>query len=185
MADSDYYTFAAKAAQASALVANYCDRSEHIEPADPEWVAQAGALLLELAQEVAAHEGEDLFELYAERLGAIEERNVLHRHRSFDGRGAVRGLGLGDAPATWRQLQLIQIAHDRHYHPDVLGMSRSDQLRHYSFHLAKLTGALSGRASDDALAPEINERRLPDLLLFGIKLHTVVGRRLPDDPFRA
>ena len=137
-----------------------------------------------MSQEVAAHESLGLFEVYAERLGAIEAQNVLRRAHSFDGRGSVRGLGNGEAEASWRQLQLIQAEHDRHYHPDVFGLSQSDQLRHYSFHLAKLAGAFAARASDEGLAEEIRGRRLPDLLLFGLKLQTVVGQRLPDESFR-
>jgi hypothetical protein len=80
--------------------------------------------------------------------------------------------------ATWRQLQRAQWEHDRHYHPDVLDLSRFKQLRHYTFHLAKLTGAAAETRSGDE--SDFLARRLPDLLLFGLKLATLTNEQLPD-----
>lgn len=80
------------------------------------------------------------------------------------------------------QVQLVQLEHDRAYHLDVLGLSRADQLRHYAFHVAKLAGSFARRARGQAGDEEIVERRLPDVLLFGIKLATVMAERLPDEP---
>jgi hypothetical protein len=75
-------------------------------------------------------------------------------------------------------LQRVQWEHDRHYHAEVLGLSRYEQLRHYAFHLAKLAGAAAETASGD------DERdffacRLPDLVLFGPKLGTLTNEQLP------
>ncbi|MGH2383329.1 MAG: hypothetical protein ACRDG7_19210 [Candidatus Limnocylindria bacterium] len=114
----------------------------------------------------------NLLERYAERLGAIEARNVLARPDGPDGRTAARAAG------TWRDLQLVQLEHDRYYHPDVFGLSRTEQLRHYAFHLAKIVGAFAEPAEPD----ELISRRLPDVLLFAIKLQTVMGERLVDEP---
>ena len=41
---------------------------------------------------------------------------------------------------SWRALQLVQAEHDRHYHPDVCGLTKGEQLRHYALHLAKIVG---------------------------------------------
>jgi hypothetical protein len=68
----------------------------------------------------------------------------------------------------------VQWEHDRRYHLDVFGLSRYEQLRHYAFHLAKLAGAAS--ESDD----RDFQRRLPDVLLFGLKLATLMSEQLPD-----
>jgi hypothetical protein len=164
--------FALAAAPLAAAVANYCDHVEHNEPAEPGWVIEAGERLTIIALELAATSGRDLVQLYAARLASIETGNVLAQSNSFDGGQAAL------AANTWRELQLVQSTHDRTYHPDVVGMSRLEQLRHYAFHLTKIVGAFA-EARDDR---ELIDRRLPDALLFAIKLRTVMGSRLPNDP---
>lgn len=166
-------------ARSTAAVANYCDHVEHNEPCDRSWVLDAGRNLRALACAIADQEGLDLRELYAARLRAIEARNPL------DHESAVDGGELAERAATWRDLQLVQAEHDRFYHADVVGLSKFDQLRHYVLHLAKLVGALADAARDPAAAVDIRDRRLADLLLFGVKLSTVMGQRLPDTPLVA
>lgn len=164
-------------ARAAELVSAYCDRAEHTEPADPDDVRKAGHELCVLAVTLARERcNEDLFDRYAQRLDAIERRNVLHGATGFEGATAARGA------ATWRDLQIVQAQHDRAFHPDVAGMSRYEQLRHDAFHLAKLAGAFARGVAGDAHDAELYGQRLPDILLFGIKLATTVHERLPDDP---
>lgn len=169
---SQFQKFALASARAAAAVANYCDHVEHNEPAETEWVVDAGDELSRLAFEFAHAVGVDLLELYADRLGAIEARNVLA------GSGGPGGRSAALAAATWRDLQLVQVEHDRYYHPDVFGLARTEQVRHYAFHLAKIVGAFAEPAGPEDLI----SRRLPDVLLFGIKLQTVMGNRLADEP---
>jgi hypothetical protein len=164
-------SFALKLAPAAAAVANYCDHVEHNEDAEPEHVAAAADAARELAVEFAATANADIVALYAERLAAIEERNVLKRADSYDGHAAAL------AAMSWRDLQIVQSDHDRIYHPDVVGLAKNEQLRHYALHLTKIVGAFA----DAAEAAEILFRRLPDTMLFAIKLQTVIGRRLSDD----
>jgi hypothetical protein len=163
--------FALAVAPRAAAVANYCDHVEHNEVADRDWVLGAAEDLALLAFELADAVGLELMELYAERLGAIEARNVLARPAGFDGHAAAL------EAETWRDLQIVQVEHDRFYHPDVVGLTKAEQLRHYALHLAKIVGAFA-EASD---ADELIARRLPDTLLFAIKLHTVMGNRLSED----
>lgn len=106
---------------------------------------------------------------------AIEVKNVMNSVDSFEGRVAVQ------QAHTWRDLQLVQIQHDRFFHPDVLGLHKLDQLRHYSLHLSKLAGAFARWAMNEEIDDEIAERPLPDMLLFGIKLSTVMGEKLPEE----
>jgi hypothetical protein len=148
--------FALAAASHAAAVANYCDHVEHNEVVATGWVTGAG--------------------LYADRLATIEAKNVLARPDSFDGGAAA------DSAATWRELQLVQAEHDRVYHPDVVGLSKAEQLRHYALHLTKIVGAFAACAGGLVDAEEIGVRRLPDTLLFAIKLHTVMGAPLPEQP---
>jgi hypothetical protein len=166
-----FHSFALAAAPQSAAVANYCDHVEHNEAAAADWVVEASEELSRLAFEFATEAELDLIHLYAERLGAIEARNVLARPGGFDGHAAAL------AAETWRDLQLVQIEHDRYYHADVIGLAKAEQLRHYALHLAKIVGAFADARDTDAL---IN-RRLPDTLLFAIKLQTVMGKRLADE----
>lgn len=168
---NQFRSFALAAAPLAAAVANYCDHVEHNEVAAGDDVLRAGEGLRLLALELAAEAKRDLIHLYAERLGAIEARNVVARPGGFDGHAAAL------SAETWRDLQLVQVEHDRYYHPDVVGLAKVEQLRHYALHLAKIVGAFAGSADHD----ELINRRLPDTLLFAIKLPTVMGKRLGDE----
>jgi hypothetical protein len=167
---SPFQEFALRLAPLAASVANYCDHVEHNEICDRDWVLDAGVRLRDLTCEFAMSSGLSLFDLYAERLGEIEARNVLARLGGYDGHGAAL------EARTWRDLQLVQGDHDRYYHPDVVGMAKDQQLRHYALHLAKAVGAFAEPREEQ----ELLHRRLPDVLLFAIKLPTVMGVRLSD-----
>lgn len=172
MESADFQQFALTLAPNAAAVANYCDHVEHNEAAETSWVLDAASELWRLALRFAQDAKLDLVELYSQRLAMIEDRNVLARRGGFDGRRAAL------TARSWRELQLVQIEHDRCYHPDVFGLAKMDQLRHYAFHLAKIVGAFAGAANSE----ELMSRRLPDVLLFAIKLQTVMGERLGEDP---
>lgn len=165
-------------ATAAARVADYCDSVEHNEAADRGWVMEAGKTLRATAFEFGSAIGENVQELYAERLAVIEQRGVAGLLM-----GAPSGASSARAAVTWRDLQLVQLQHDRHFHPDVTGLSKLDQLRHYAFHLAKLVAAYALAWTDGSERPDVVARRLPDTLLFGLALATVMGERLPDEPF--
>jgi hypothetical protein len=164
--------FALEMAPAVGSVASYCDKVEHNELADPKAVADAGAVIEHAVVGLSRRLGVDVFAAYADRLAVIETRNVLDHHYAYDGAAAAR-----DA-RSWRDLQLVQVEHDRHFHPDVIGLQKLDQLRHYVLHLAKLVGVFANAADLD----DLRTRRLPDCLLFAIKLRTVTGTRLTDEP---
>lgn len=161
-------------ALAAASVANYCDHVEHNEAVELAWVTDSARTLRKVACEVAAAEGVDLRILYSERLRAIEARNPISSTDSLDGGKAA------EAATTWRALQMAQVAHDRFYHSDVIGLSKADQLRHYALHVAKLAGAYAEIAIGELGIDDFRARRLPDTLLFGLKLATVTGKRLPE-----
>lgn len=171
-----YVTWTLELARASALVANYCDHVEHNEPADRVWVTEAARTARDIALMIATHEDEELVELYAARLRQIERRNPLWSEGDLDGGELALNA------STWRDLQLAQVEHDRRYHPDVIGLTKMDQLRHYALHLAKLVGAAAELAAGTGDRASFRARRLPDLLLFGIKLATVSGERLDETP---
>ena len=154
------------------VVGNVCDHVEHNEAADPMDVRVAGQRLRTVAVRLAECSGRSITALYGERLRAIEERNVLHREDGYDGAECVT-----DA-ASWRDLQLFQAEHDRYYHPDVIGLTKADQLRHYALHLAKLAGAAADTARGFTPPEDFLSRRVPDMLLFGVKLATVTGEKL-------
>lgn len=172
MSSLNFNDFALQLAPSAASVANYCDHVEHNELAERAWVLEPAGTLRGAAVALAEAAGLSIVELYAERLGEIEARNVAARPGGFDGHRAAL-----DAD-TWRALQLVQLEHDRFYHPDVLGLAKLGQLCHCALHLAKIVGAFAEPRPQD----ELLHRRLPDVLLFAIKLHTVMAVRLPEDP---
>lgn len=161
-------------AVSTAEVARFCDHAEHNELVDRAWVARAGECFRDAAMELAAAFDVDLHDAYANRLWAIEARHLLATNDGFDSRAEA------SAAWTWQDLQRVQINHDRQFHPDVFGLSRAEQLRHYAFHSAKLTGFLASAILDEGCWPMLQERAIPDLLIFGLKLPTVVGVRLSD-----
>jgi hypothetical protein len=163
-------------APASAAVANYCDHVEHNELVEIEWVREAARTLRRTSLHLCGLAGVDPVDLYAERLAMIEHRNVHHSDESFDGAGAARGVG------EWRALQLAQDEHDQAYHFDVVGLTKSEQLRHYALHVAKLAGACADAARGDLAHEDFLGRRVPDMLLFGVKLATVTSEKLPHEP---
>jgi hypothetical protein len=167
---------ALRLATASASIAGYCDRAEHLESTDPTVIRTAGATLREIALELAAEREIDIVQAYRTRLEAVEQRHPLYPAGGYAAVEAIPEQG-----ATWRQLQRAQWEHDRNYHPDVLGLSRYEQLRHYAFHVAKLAGAAAAATEGDA-ERDFLARRLPDLLLFGLKLATLVNEQLPEQP---
>jgi hypothetical protein len=160
-------------------VANVCDHAEHNEPVDLECIRQSGQKLRALAMSTAEEFGTDGLALYSQRLALIENRNVSHHELSFDGKRSA------EAAQTWRDLQLVQAEHDRSYHPDVIGLKKADQLRHYALHLAKLAGAGAGVIAGDVDETDFVTRRVADMLLFGIKLSTVSGEKLAVEPIFA
>ena len=162
------------AAKAAGQVANYCDHADHNEPVEAAWVLGAAECLRAVAQRIAEREGLDLIEAYAARLAQIEDRNVQTPLGSFDAPAEAR------RATTWRELQRVQAEHDRLYHPDVIGLHKSDQLQHCSLHLTKLVAALAGEPSSGEEHADFLARRLPDMLLFGLKLPTTMGVKLPD-----
>jgi hypothetical protein len=175
--DDTYLQASVRLARAAGDVANYCDSVEHNEAAERAWVTESGATLREVATDLSAAIGEDLVELYATRLAQIEQRGVAAAlPNAFDGPAEAR-----DAQ-TWFDLQLVQVQHDRHFHPDVAGLTKYDQLRHYAFHVAKLAAAVSGGLADESVRADVAERRLADTLLFGLTLATVMGQRLEPIP---
>ena len=171
MTPEQLQAFALRLAPLAASVANYCDHVEHNEPAERVWVTGPAQELRDAAIEFAAGAALSIVELYAERLGEIEARNVASRFGGHDGHQTAINA------RSWRELQLVQLDHDRYYHPDVAGMAKLDQLRHCALHLAKIVGAFA----EPREQRELLHRRLPDVLLFAIKLATVTGLRLPEE----
>lgn len=161
-------------AKATGQVANYCDHADHNEPVDASWVLGAAESVRNVALRIGAREGIDIVEAYANRLDEIEARNVQGPFTAFDGPAEAR------QARSWRDLQRVHAEHDQLYHPDVVGLHKSDQLQHYVLHLAKLVGALAEQPSSGDRHVDFVTRRLPDMLIFGIKLSTVMGQKLPD-----
>jgi hypothetical protein len=163
-------------AAASGAVSNFCDHAEHNEAAEIRDVQAAARTLRETSVALSLLAGHDPIDLYAERLGAIEARNVLHFEGALDSAASAREV------TDLRSLQLIQAAHDHAYHADVVGLTKSDQLRHYALHVAKLAGSTADLVHGRVGEQDWLARRVPDMLLFGIKLSTVTSERLAATP---
>lgn len=159
-------------------LARYCDHIEHNEAADKLTLTRSGERLRRLATGLATAMQVDLKVAYAQRLVGIERA-----HPAFDAQDQV-GLGVHQV-RSWRELQILQQRHDRIYHPDVIGLSRLDQLRHYTLHVAKLTSEAASLFEGDSGWTRFAALRLPDILVFGIKMATVAGLSLADESLPA
>lgn len=178
---NDANDFVLSLVRISGTLATHCDRVEHNEIASRDTVIEMGDALRELASSTSRSHCLDLAALYGARLGAIEAKHPAFRLNPFDGRQGV------EQAKTWADLQAVQYMHDVTYHPDVAGLAKYDQLRHYTLHVSKLA-KLALEASElhggSAWVPFLTER-LPDLAVFGVKLATVCGHKLPTEPIAA
>ncbi len=165
-------------AVAAGQIANYCDHVEHNETTVREDVFACAQTLLDTALKMAGSRY-DLISLYAERIEQIEMAKVLFRKdRMF-----VIPIQIAK---SWREIQLVQAEHDSYYYQDVVGLARVEQMRHYALHVAKLAGifARAAKGADQALtAQDLIEQRVPDTLLFAIKIFTALNEKMSDQPF--
>lgn len=161
--------------KAAGTLATYCDRAEHSEVADRQSVTAVALSLRSLAVATCHDTGFDLHTLYAERISEIERRHPAFADDMFDGASMVR------IAKTWAQLQSAQYRHDQAYHPDVIGLAKWEQLRHYTLHISKLAMLSLETSETAAERTAFLARRLPDIVIFGIKLSTVCGERLSDE----
>ena len=160
----------------AASCAGFCEHVEHIEPSNVRDVISAANDMRNLAAWLAAAEGLSLRESYANRIRGVEESSP---HRFVDvGVEVLTGADALDRAATWEEIQIAQNLHDRQFHPDVFGLSKVEQVRHYTFHVTKLAGLLTKSIMEDTWA-EFRDQRLPDIAIFGVKLATVCNELLP------
>lgn len=167
--DAPWFRALLKVARASGEVANFCDHLEHCEDADRLVISDAAQTLRAEALRLAGESGVDLFGAYADRLEMVERRSPLYPLPGFDARAAV------DAADSWIDLQRVQASHDRLYHLDVVGLHKQEQLRHCALHLAKLVSALAESLGDRRSQEDFCRTRLPDMIIFALKLATLVG----------
>ena len=174
MSDEQLLLDLAELSRINGIVATYCDRTAHNEPVDSGDLRGAGRRLRRLALLMAETAGLSLRDRYADRLAQVEAASV------YETLVPSPSVEIREA-RSWRDLQVAQLRHDHRFHPDVYGMPRSEQLVHISLHLAKLVGALGAQyQSFGSEGEDFYRRRLPDMLLFGIKLSTVAGERMDD-----
>ncbi len=157
-------------------VALYCDRIEHAETADADLLLEVAQGLREMAIVLADGLALDLVSAYARRIGEVELRRPIGAASDFDGGAAA------SRARTWQELQVVQIRHDLDYHPDVLGLSRADQVRHCALHLSKLAAWLARARTSSSAREEVVERRLADTLVFALKLSTLADETLAAAP---
>jgi hypothetical protein len=164
----------------AAALAAYCEHVEHNEPHHVVDVAAAGDQLRRIASTLAHAAGVSLLASYRTRIAQIEAASI-HSATAIDGIADLAGVDALRQATTWRQVQVAQLIHDRRFHPDVFGLSKLDQLRHYTLHVTKLAGLLTD-ADDDATWSTFVQHRLPDLAVFGVKLATACNQVLVDKP---
>ena len=161
----------------AAALAAFCEHLEHNEPTLPQLPIDAARRLRSLAAELAVEAGLDLATCYAERVERVEKASLYSKvpHSTMP---SLPGAEAMSASTTWADFQVAQVLHDRQFHPDVFGLSKIDQVRHYTFHVTKLAGLLIDAIDSNSwrdFAPD----RLADLAIFGVKIATACNERLP------
>ena len=167
-------------------LSTYLEHSEHCESVNDADIDVASQQLLQLAVVLAQRQGIDLPTVYADRLFQIEEaNNGLYHTRNNPGVTNPTGAATIAAAESWRELQIGQFLHDQEFHYKILGNPEYHQLRHYTFHIAKLPDYLSRAVAADDPMGFIDSGRLADLVAFGVKLATLRRRQLPELPLPA
>jgi len=163
--------------RSAAACASFCEHVEHNEPTTTHEVVSAAGEMRQMAAQLAKGSGLSLCDAYAARIRGVEAVSLL-RHTSGVQASALAGADALDAAKNWDEVQVAQLVHDRQFHPDVFGLSKVDQLRHYTFHVTKLAGLLVD-AIDAGTWRAFREERLADIAIFAVKLSTVCNERLP------
>ena len=163
--------------RSASACAAFCEHIEHNEPATTHQVVVAAESMRQLAAHLANQSGISLLQAYTDRIQAIEARSLL-RYASTGERLELVGTDALASARNWDEVQIAQIAHDRWFHPDVFGLSKLDQMRHYTFHATKLAGLLADAAEQGGWNA-FRDERLADIAVFGVKLATVCNERLP------
>ena len=163
--------------RAAAACASFCEHTEHNEPASISHVIAAGQTMCRVAAQLAEQSQLSLRQIYEDRIRDVEAGSLL-AYSTDDSTSLFVGADALSAAQHWGEVQAAQVVHDRHFHPDVVGMSKMDQLRHYTFHVTKLAGLLA-EAFEYEKWDEFRDRRLADVAVFGVKLATVCNERLP------
>lgn len=163
--------------RAAAACAAFCEHIEHNEPATTNQVVAAAESMRHVAAQLAGQSGVSLRQAYEDRIRSVETSSLL-RHVGMFEQIELAGAEALAAARQWDEIQTAQLAHDRQFHPDVFGLPKLEQLRHYTFHVTKLAGLLVDAVEQgnwDAFCDE----RLADIAVFGVKLATVCNERLP------
>lgn len=163
--------------RSAAACAAYCEHVEHNEPTTIHEVVAAADALRHIAAQLADRSGLSLRSLYEARIRAVEQSSLLQNVSGLDGT-ALAGADALTTAQCWDEVQIAQVLHDRQFHPDVFGLPKIEQLRHYTFHVTKLAGLLVD-ALDDGTWSMFRDERLADIAVFGVKLATVCNERLP------
>lgn len=165
--------------RSAATLAAFCEHVEHNEASDVSEVVSAAERLRSVAAQLTRASGCSLAEIYTHRIRAVEKAS-LFCEANVERRPVTAGADALSQALTWDAFQLAQIVHDRQFHPDVFGLSKVDQLRHYTFHVTKLAGLFLD-AIDLGEWQSFKGERLADLAIFGVKIATVCNERLPSD----
>lgn len=164
---------------AAAQLASFCEHVEHNEPHLVTDAVDASDSLRSIALDLCTTTGTSLTEAYATRIRNIEKKSLLQYSLFNNGASQLSGADVLDSATTWRQIQVGQLIHDRQFHPDVFGLAKLDQIRHYTFHITKLAGLLLGCIEEGSWVHFQNER-LADIAIFGVKIATVCNVELPN-----
>lgn len=163
--------------RAAAACAAFCEHIEHNEPATTHQVVAAAESMRQIAAQLADQSGASLRQAYEDRIRSVETTSLLRHVNMFEQVELVGADALASA-RHWDELQIAQLAHDRQFHPDVFGLPKIEQLRHYTFHVTKLAGLLAD-AIEQGDWDAFRDERLADIAVFGVKLATVCNEHLP------
>ena len=163
--------------RSASACAAFCEHIEHNEPTTTQQVVAAADSMRQLAAQLADQSGLSLRQAYEDRIRAVEASSML-RYVATTERTELAGADALASSRRWDEVQIAQLAHDRQFHPDVFGLSKIEQLRHYTFHVTKLAGMLAD-AVEQKSWNAFRDERLADVAVFGVKLATVCNERLP------
>lgn len=162
---------------AAATLSKHCEHVEHCESNSVNDINLVSEKLLQIALSIAIENKINLAEVYLKKLQTVEAKKHLQKTLLNEDPSLQAGPLTKDI--TWQKIQINQLIYDRQSEPNMLGIPKYEQVRHYALQITKLASLLF-EATENNQLKDFCDKHLADIAIIGVKLATLRGIKLPD-----